>query len=58
VRSVEQAVVEGFFLVGNTQVAAEGEDGVVIVQGQGFQKMFQFFETLADLGGSDSWDSA
>ena len=48
-RSVEQSVAEGFFLVGRTQAAAEAKDGIVIVQGQGFQKTLQFFETLADL---------
>ena len=45
---VTLAVAEGFFLVGCTQAAAEVKDGVVIVQGQGFQKTLQFFETLAD----------
>ena len=34
--SVEQAVAEGFFLVGRTQAAAEVKDGVVITQGQDF----------------------
>ena len=29
-RSVEQAVAEGFLFVGGTQVAAEGEDGVAV----------------------------
>ena len=48
-RPIEQAVAEGFCLVGSAQAAAEGKDGVVIVQGQGFQKTLQFFETLADL---------
>ena len=46
--SINQAVVEGFFLVGGTQAAAEVKDGVVIVQGQGFQKTLQLLETLAD----------
>ena len=47
--SIYQAMSEGFFLVGCTQAAAEVKNGVVIVQGQGFQKTLQFFETLADL---------
>ena len=47
--SVEQAVAEGFFLVGCTQSAAEVKDGIVIVQGQGFQETLQFLKTLADL---------
>ena len=47
-RTIEQTVAEGFFLVGCTQAAAEVKDGVVIVQRQGFQKRLQFFETLAD----------
>ena len=49
-RTIEQAVAEGFFLVGGTQAAAEIKDGVVIAQGQGFKETFQFLETLADLG--------
>jgi hypothetical protein len=28
--AIKQAVAEGFFLVGDTQVAAEGEDGIVV----------------------------
>ena len=32
----------------DAKTAAKPEDGVVIVQGQGFQKTLQFFETLAD----------
>ena len=48
-RSIEQAVAESLFLVGGTQTAAEVKDGIVITQGQGFQKTLQFFETLADL---------
>ena len=47
--SVEQAVTEGFFLVGCTQMATEVKDSVVIVQGQGFQETLQFLEALADL---------
>ena len=46
--TIKQAVAEGFFLVGGTQAAAEVKDGVVIVQGQGFQETLQFPETLAD----------
>ena len=48
-RSINQAVAESLFLVGCTQAAAEVKNGVVIVQGQGFQKTLQFFETFADL---------
>ena len=48
-RSIEQTMVEGFFLVGCTQAAAEVKDGIVIVQGQGFQETLQFLEALADL---------
>ena len=47
-RPIEQAVAESFFLIGCTQAAAEVKDGIVIVQGQGFQKTLQFFETFAD----------
>lgn len=46
--SIEQSVVEGFFLVGGTQAAAEVKDGVVVVKGQGFQETLQFLEALAD----------
>ena len=46
--AVKQTVMEGFAFVGCTQSAAEVKDGVVIVQGKGFQKRLQFFETLAD----------
>ena len=47
--SIEQAVAEGFFIVGCAQAAAEVKDGIVIVQGQGFQETLQFLEALADL---------
>ena len=47
-RSINQAVAESLFLVGCTQATTEVKNGVVIVQGQGFQKRLQFFETLAD----------
>ena len=46
--AIEQAMAEGFVFVGGTQAAAKVKDGIVIVQGQGFQKTLQFFETLAD----------
>ena len=36
-------------LIGRAEVAAEVEDGVIIVEGEGIQKGFQFLETLADL---------
>ena len=39
---------EGFLLIGSTQAAAEIKDGIVIVQGQGFQETLQFLETIAD----------
>ena len=45
---INQAVAEGFFLVGCAQAAAEVKDGIVVAQWQGFQKTLQFFETLAD----------
>ena len=48
-RTIEQAVAEGFFLVGRTQAAAEVKYGIVIAQWQGFQKTLQFLETLTDL---------
>lgn len=47
-RPVLQAIMEGFALVGGAEAAAQVKNGVVIVQGQGFQKRLQFFETLAD----------
>ena len=40
--------MEGFFLVGGAEVAAQVKDGVVIIQRQGFQKSFQFFKAIAD----------
>ena len=40
--------MEGLMLVGGAEAAAEGKDGVVIVQGQGFQKRLQFFEAVTD----------
>ena len=46
--AINQAMAEGFFLVGSTKAATEVKDGVVIVQGQGFQKTLQLLETLAD----------
>jgi len=48
-RSIEQTVAEGFFLVGCAQAAAEIKDGVVIAQGQGFKETLQFLKTFADL---------
>ena len=48
-RPIDQAVAEGFLLIGSTQAAAEVKDGIVITQWQGFQETLQFFETLADL---------
>ena len=47
--AIEQAVTEGFFLVGCAQAAAEVKDCIVITQGQGFQETLQFLEALADL---------
>ena len=47
---IDQAVAEGFFLVGCTKAAAEVKDGVVVTQWQGLQKTLQFLEALADLG--------
>ena len=46
--AIEQAVTEGFFLVGCAQAAAEVKDGIVIAQWQGFQETLQFLETIAD----------
>ena len=46
--AVKQTVMEGFPLVGGAEAAAEIKDGIVIVQGQGFQETLQFLETLAD----------
>ena len=40
--------MEGFALVGGAQAAAEGKDGIVSIQRQGFQKRPQFFETITD----------
>ena len=48
--SINQAVAEGFFLVCGTKTAAEVKDGIVIVEGQGFQETLQFLETIADFG--------
>ena len=45
-RPVLQAIMEGFALVGGAEAAAQVKNGVVIVQGQGFQKRLQFFETV------------
>jgi len=49
-RPIEQAVAEGFFLVGCTQAATEVKDGIVIAQRQRLQETRQFFETFADFG--------
>lgn len=46
--AIQQAVAEGFFLVGGTQMAAEIEDGIVIAQVQGIQEVLKFPEPLAD----------
>lgn len=46
--SIKQTMAEGFFLVGSTQAAAEVKDGIIIAQWQGFQKILQFLEALAD----------
>ena len=40
--------MEGIVLVGGAEAAAQVKDGVVIFQGQGFQKRLQFFETITD----------
>ena len=45
---IDQAVAEGFFLIGCTQAAAEVKDGVVVTQWQGLQKTLQLLEALAD----------
>ena len=45
---INQAVAEGFFLVGCTQAAAEAKDGSIIAQWQGFQETLQLLEALAD----------
>ena len=45
---INQAVAEGFFLVGCAQAAAEVKDCIVITQGQGFQETLQFLEAVAD----------
>ena len=45
---IEQAMAEGFFLVGCTQAATEVKDGIVIAQRQRLQETLQFLETLAD----------
>ena len=47
-RTVLEAVQKCFALVGAAQAAADVKDSIVIVEGQGFQKTLQFFETLAD----------
>ena len=47
-RSINQAVAESLFLVGCSQATTEVKNGVVIVQGQGFQKRLQFFEAVTD----------
>lgn len=43
-----QDIDKCFAFVGTAQAAAQVKNGVVIVQGKGFQKRLQFFETLAD----------
>ena len=45
---INQAVAEGFFLVGCAQAAAEVKDCIVIAQRQRFQETFQFLKALAD----------
>ena len=46
---INQAVAEGFFLVGGTQTAAEVKDGIVIAQRQSLQETLWLLKTLADL---------
>ena len=43
-----EAVDKGFVFVGGAKAAAEVEDGVVVVQGERFQKGFQFLEAVPD----------
>lgn len=52
--------MEGFPLVGGAEAAAEIKDGIVIVQGQGFQETLHSSSLKPSLisGGSGSWDSA
>ena len=40
--------MEGFSLVGCAEAAAQIKNGVVIFQGQEFQKRLQFFETVTN----------
>ena len=41
--------MEGFCFVGGTEAAAEVEDGVVVVQGEGAEEFLQLLETVSDL---------
>ena len=47
--AVLQTVQECFAFVGTAQTATEVEYGVVIVQGQNTQELFQFLKAVADL---------
>ena len=44
-----EAVEKGFMFVGSTEVAAEGEDGVVIFQRKVAEKILQLIKAVADL---------
>ena len=47
---IQHPVAEGFFFVGGAEVAAEVEDGVVVVQGEGAEEFLQLLEAVPDLG--------
>ena len=47
--TVLQTVQESFAFVGTAQAAAEIEHSIVILQGQGMQKLLQFLETVTNL---------
>ena len=45
-----QTIDKRFSLVCATQMAAEVEDGVVVLQRESAEELFQFLEPLTDLG--------
>ena len=56
--AVLQTVKEGLAFVMDAKTAAEAEDGVVVVQGQGFQEISSSTKPARISGGSDLRDAA
>ena len=46
--AIEETVTESFAFIGDTEAAAEVEDGIVIIQREGAEELFQFLKAVAD----------